>query len=54
MEESKKIYAIYWDGENQENYLALTNTEYENVTKILQMTNADSIIELVEIKIKEF
>lgn len=54
MEKSKKIYAIYWDGENQENYLALTNTEYENVTKILQMTNADSVIELVEIKIKEF
>lgn len=52
--EKKTIYAVYWEGENQENYLALTDTEYENITKVLEITNADSLIELVEIKIKEF
>lgn len=52
--EKKTIYAVFWDGENQENYLALTDTEYENVTEVLQMTHADTLIELVEIKIKEF
>ena len=54
MEKTKKIYAVYWEGENQENYLALTDTEYENIIKVLEITNADSIIELVEIKIKDF
>ena len=54
MEKTKKIYAVYWEGENQENYLALTDTEYENITKVLEITNADSLIEMVEIKIKEF
>lgn len=54
MEKTKKIYAVYWTGENQENYLALTDAEYENITKVLKITNADSLVELVEIKIKEF
>lgn len=52
--EKKKIYAVYWEEENQENYLALTDTEYENITKALKITNADSLIELIEITIKEF
>ena len=52
--EKKTIYAVYWDGENQENYLALTDTEYENITKVLELTNADSFIELVKIKINNF
>lgn len=52
--EKKTIYAVFWDGENQENYLALTNTEYENVIKVLQMTRANAIIDLVEIEIEEF
>ena len=52
--EKKKIYSVYWSGEDQENYLALTDTEYENIIKVLEITNADSIVELVEIKIREF
>ena len=52
--EKKTIYAVYWDGENQENYLALTDTEYENITKVLEVTNADSFIELIKIKINNF
>lgn len=54
MEKTKKIYAVYWDGENQEDYLALTDTEYENITKVLEILKADSLIELEEIGIKEF
>ena len=54
MEEIKKIYAVYWNGENQENYLALTDTEYENVTKVLRMTRANTIIDVVEIDVNIF
>lgn len=52
--EEKKIYAIFRDGENQENYLALTDTEYESVTRVLQMVGANALIDLVEIEIEEF
>lgn len=52
--EKKTIYAVYWDGENQENYLALTDTEYENITKVLEMTKANALIDLVEIEINNF
>lgn len=50
----KIIYAVYWDGENKENYLALTDTEYENVIKVLQITGACAVIDLREIDIAEF
>lgn len=52
--EKKTIYAVYWDGENQENYLALTDTEYENITKVLEITKANVLIDLVEIEINNF
>ena len=54
MEKTKKIYAVYWEGENQENYLALTDTEYENITKVLEILEVCDTIELKELKIKEF
>ena len=52
--EKKTIYAVYWDGENQENYLALTDTEYENITKVLEITKANVLIDLVKIEINNF
>ena len=52
--EKKTIYAVYWDGENQENYLALTDAEYENITKVLEITKANVLIDLVEIEINNF
>lgn len=54
MEKKKTIYAVFRDGENQENYLALTDTEHESVTRVLQMIGANALIDLVEIEIEEF
>ena len=54
MEKSKKIYTVYWDGADQENYLSLTDVEYENIMKVLHVIDAYDIIELKELKIKEF
>ena len=54
MEESKKIYAVYWDGEDQENYLSLTDAEYENIMNVLEVLEVYGTIELKELKIKEF
>ena len=53
MEKSKKIYAVYCDEENQENYLSLTDAEYKNIMKVLEVLEVYTI-ELKELKIKEF
>ena len=53
MEKSKKIYAVYWSGENQENYLSLTDAEYENIMKVLEVLEPYGA-ELKELEVKEF
>ena len=54
MDKTKKIYAVCWDGEEQENYLSLTDAEYDNIMKVLEVIGAYDAIVLRELKIKEF
>ena len=54
MDKTKKIYAVYWDGEEQENYLSLTDDEYNNIMHVLEVIEAYDAIVLKELKIKEF
>ena len=54
MDKTKKIYAVYWDGEEQENYLSLTDDEYDNIMHVLEVIEAYDVIILKELKIKEF
>lgn len=55
MDKTKKTYAVYWDEKNQGIYLNLTDTEYENIIKVLQITEVyDVVITSREIDIKEF
>ena len=54
MDKTKKIYAVCWDGEEQENYLSLTDDEYANIMHVLDLIDAYDAIVLRELKIKEF
>lgn len=54
MDKTKKIYAVCWDGEEQENYLSLTDDEYANIMHVLEVIDAYDAIVLRELKIKEF
>lgn len=54
MDKIKKIYAVCWDGEEQENYLSLTDDEYANIMHVLKLIDAYDAIVLRELKIKEF
>lgn len=54
MDKTKKIYAVYWNGGDQENYLSLTDAEYDNIMKVLEIIEANDVIELRKLKIKEF
>lgn len=54
MDKAKKIYAVCWDGEEQENYLSLTDDEYAKIMHVLELIDAYDAIVLRELKIKEF
>lgn len=50
----KKIYAIYWDEEEQDRYLRLTDKEYNNVISVLTRLGILDMVDLEEIEVEDF